>query len=262
MATMNMVQAINSAMATMMEKDKKVVVFGEDVGFFGGVFRATEGLQAKFGVNRCFDAPITFFACLVTYAYFRTLTSAKWLPFLGLTYGLALATKHNAWLFPIVFFIHFVWVALCERGARKRGEGKKVSYLPWWLLAMAVIGPIVFVASWPWLWNDGVERFRFDFFQRLQDMDMAKTLPVQSAQRTMQLLRLLANDVRAEIPVGARLVPVMGDMLWQIQNDSHGQAVKLASDLDECLSRFRLHIGGIDHREFASRQPLAHIMPA
>ena len=59
MATMNMVQAINSAMATMMEKDKKVIVFGEDVGFFGGVFRATEGLQAKFGVNRCFDAPIT-----------------------------------------------------------------------------------------------------------------------------------------------------------------------------------------------------------
>jgi 2-oxoisovalerate dehydrogenase E1 component beta subunit len=59
MTKMNMVQAINSAMATMMEKDPKVVVFGEDVGFFGGVFRATEHLQAKFGVNRCFDAPIT-----------------------------------------------------------------------------------------------------------------------------------------------------------------------------------------------------------
>jgi len=59
MATMNMTQAINSAMATMMEKDPKVVVFGEDVGYFGGVFRATEGLQAKFGINRCFDAPIT-----------------------------------------------------------------------------------------------------------------------------------------------------------------------------------------------------------
>ena len=59
MPKMNMVQAINSAMATMMEKDPKVVVFGEDVGYFGGVFRATEHLQAKFGVNRCFDAPIT-----------------------------------------------------------------------------------------------------------------------------------------------------------------------------------------------------------
>ena len=58
MATMNMIQAINSAHAVMMEKDPKVVVFGEDVGYFGGVFRATEGLQQKFGVNRCFDAPI------------------------------------------------------------------------------------------------------------------------------------------------------------------------------------------------------------
>jgi len=59
MVKMNMIQAINSAMATMMEKDKTVIAFGEDVGFFGGVFRATEGLQAKFGVNRCFDTPIT-----------------------------------------------------------------------------------------------------------------------------------------------------------------------------------------------------------
>ena len=59
MSAMNMIQAINSAHAVMMEKDPKVVVFGEDVGYFGGVFRATEGLQKKFGINRCFDAPIS-----------------------------------------------------------------------------------------------------------------------------------------------------------------------------------------------------------
>lgn len=58
MTSMNMIQAINSAHVTLMEKDPKVVVFGEDVGYFGGVFRATEGLQQKFGVTRCFDAPI------------------------------------------------------------------------------------------------------------------------------------------------------------------------------------------------------------
>ncbi|MBX7199556.1 MAG: alpha-ketoacid dehydrogenase subunit beta [Rhodospirillaceae bacterium] len=58
MSSMNMIQAINSAHVTLMEKDPKVVVFGEDVGYFGGVFRATEGLQQKFGVTRCFDAPI------------------------------------------------------------------------------------------------------------------------------------------------------------------------------------------------------------
>ena len=59
MASMNMIQALNSAMSVTMERDPKVVVFGEDVGYFGGVFRATEGLQKKFGVSRCFDAPIS-----------------------------------------------------------------------------------------------------------------------------------------------------------------------------------------------------------
>jgi 2-oxoisovalerate dehydrogenase E1 component beta subunit len=56
---MNMIQAINSAMDVMMERDPTVVVMGEDVGFFGGVFRATAGLQQKYGKNRVFDTPIT-----------------------------------------------------------------------------------------------------------------------------------------------------------------------------------------------------------
>jgi 2-oxoisovalerate dehydrogenase E1 component beta subunit len=55
---MNMIQALNSALDVMMAKDPKVLTFGEDVGYFGGVFRVTEGLQAKHGMTRCFDAPI------------------------------------------------------------------------------------------------------------------------------------------------------------------------------------------------------------
>lgn len=58
-ARMNMIQAINSAMAVMMERDPNVIVMGEDVGYFGGVFRATAGLQEKFGKTRVFDTPIT-----------------------------------------------------------------------------------------------------------------------------------------------------------------------------------------------------------
>jgi 2-oxoisovalerate dehydrogenase E1 component beta subunit len=56
---MTMIQAINSAMDVMMERDPDVVVMGEDVGYFGGVFRATAGLQAKYGKTRAFDTPIT-----------------------------------------------------------------------------------------------------------------------------------------------------------------------------------------------------------
>ncbi|MDO4682816.1 MAG: alpha-ketoacid dehydrogenase subunit beta [Lautropia sp.] len=59
MASMTMIQALRSAMDVMLERDDNVVVFGEDVGYFGGVFRCTEGLQAKYGRNRVFDAPIT-----------------------------------------------------------------------------------------------------------------------------------------------------------------------------------------------------------
>ncbi len=58
MAGMNMIQAVRSALDVMLERDESVCVFGEDVGYFGGVFRATEGLQRKHGRNRVFDTPL------------------------------------------------------------------------------------------------------------------------------------------------------------------------------------------------------------
>ena len=53
-----MIQAITDALALELENDENVVVFGEDVGKNGGVFRATEGLQEKFGEDRVFDTPL------------------------------------------------------------------------------------------------------------------------------------------------------------------------------------------------------------
>lgn len=53
---MNLVEAVNSAMDSEMTLDSSVIVFGEDSGFEGGVFRATKGLQAKYGKDRCFDS--------------------------------------------------------------------------------------------------------------------------------------------------------------------------------------------------------------
>jgi 2-oxoisovalerate dehydrogenase E1 component beta subunit len=54
-----MVEAIRDAMDVAMERDDNVVVFGEDVGYFGGVFRCTQGLQQKYGSRPLFDAPIS-----------------------------------------------------------------------------------------------------------------------------------------------------------------------------------------------------------
>lgn len=58
MAQMTMIQAITDAMRTELKNNENVVVFGEDVGQNGGVFRATEGLQSEFGEDRVFDTPL------------------------------------------------------------------------------------------------------------------------------------------------------------------------------------------------------------
>jgi len=63
---MNMIQAINSAMDIMLERDSSTVIFGEDVGYFGGVFRCTAGLQKKYGTHRVFDTPIAEGGILAT----------------------------------------------------------------------------------------------------------------------------------------------------------------------------------------------------
>lgn len=58
MARMNMLQAINNALDIAMSEDDNTLCFGEDVGHFGGVFRATSGLQDKYGKTRCFNTPL------------------------------------------------------------------------------------------------------------------------------------------------------------------------------------------------------------
>lgn len=55
---MTMIQAITDALRTELRNDPNVLVFGEDVGVNGGVFRATEGLQKEFGEDRVFDTPL------------------------------------------------------------------------------------------------------------------------------------------------------------------------------------------------------------
>ncbi|WP_199611784.1 alpha-ketoacid dehydrogenase subunit beta [Flocculibacter collagenilyticus] len=59
MATMNMLQAINNALDIAMAENDSTCIFGEDVGFFGGVFRATSNLQEKYGKERVFNTPLT-----------------------------------------------------------------------------------------------------------------------------------------------------------------------------------------------------------
>ncbi len=59
MPILNLLQSVNDALRVEMRRDPSVIVFGEDVGYFGGVFRATQGLQEEFGSDRSFDTPLS-----------------------------------------------------------------------------------------------------------------------------------------------------------------------------------------------------------
>lgn len=58
MPVKNMIQALNDAMDVLLTEDEDVVIFGEDAGYFGGVFKTTDKLQEKHGIDRVFDTPI------------------------------------------------------------------------------------------------------------------------------------------------------------------------------------------------------------
>lgn len=107
----------------------------------------------------CFDMPVLAMWLVTTDAYARSLERggiARAL-FVGVLYGLLLNTKHNAWLLPFALIAHF----LVTRGLGGLRRDLRVGWTraPLALLSMAVIGPVVFYATWPWLWYVPVDRF-------------------------------------------------------------------------------------------------------
>jgi 4-amino-4-deoxy-L-arabinose transferase-like glycosyltransferase len=106
----------------------------------------------------CFDGPIVTMLTLVTYAYWRSYGSKRWIVITGLVYGLCLETKHNAWMLPLIFFAHWLFVAGSEVARRRRGDRPRMSLVPWWLVSMGLLGPPIFVGLWPWLWHDTFPR--------------------------------------------------------------------------------------------------------
>jgi hypothetical protein len=106
----------------------------------------------------CFDAPIATMWALCAYAYWRSIESRSvgWAIMTGVTFGLALDTKHNSWFLPFAFVAH----AGLSRGLGIFRDLKAgVVRIPLAFVAMALIGPPLFVALWPWLWFDTAARF-------------------------------------------------------------------------------------------------------
>jgi len=106
----------------------------------------------------CFDMPVTAMLLITSYTFARSLQgSVRWSVATGIIYGLLLDTKHNAWLLPGAFGLHFVLTrgpsALADLRARRWP-------VPHAFLAMLLLSPLVFYAAWPWIWHDTLPRLR------------------------------------------------------------------------------------------------------
>ncbi len=106
----------------------------------------------------CFDMPIAALWLFTAYAYFRSLESPRlgWAIGCAVLYGLALNTKHNSWFLPSAlvahaFVRHGFTLPRTFRGALRR--------VPLALVLMAVLGPAILYATWPWIWHDTLDRF-------------------------------------------------------------------------------------------------------
>jgi Dolichyl-phosphate-mannose-protein mannosyltransferase len=108
----------------------------------------------------CFDVPMMSMWILCVYVHWRAQDRRTfwWILAVGVVFGLALETKHNAWVLPAVLVPHALFLQR-EEILRALREGR-VS-IPASLVSMAVVGPIVFFALWPYLWNDTLARVQW-----------------------------------------------------------------------------------------------------
>jgi hypothetical protein len=103
----------------------------------------------------CFDAPIMTLWFATVYAYWRCLDGRKWPWQVGVAFGLALATKHNALLLPFALGVHYNVAGI--RAARVSKRPLDVIAHRWRLIvSLAVVGPLVLYVLWPWLWFDPI----------------------------------------------------------------------------------------------------------
>lgn len=113
----------------------------------------------------CFDAPIAALWFLTVYAYWRSRSQdragRRWAIGAGVIFGLALATKHNAFFIPPVLILHALVVDARELLASLRERRwPRAEAFPRALLWMASLGLVVYLACWPWMWFATVARFR------------------------------------------------------------------------------------------------------
>jgi 4-amino-4-deoxy-L-arabinose transferase-like glycosyltransferase len=133
-------------------------LYGRNAGLFAAMTYALLPRPFYHAHLNAFDVPIALASTAVMYAYYRSLRDPRFAVLTGITFGLALLTKHNSWILPGIFAIHFAWCAWLERRSRRRTGVRNMSLVPYWLFGMATLGPLLFIGGWPWLWHDTLAR--------------------------------------------------------------------------------------------------------
>ncbi|MFN3201354.1 MAG: ArnT family glycosyltransferase [Bradymonadia bacterium] len=114
----------------------------------------------------CFDAPVTFMWLAVVYTFVRGARSRRWGVASGVVLGLGLATKLNIFFLPFVLLgVAFVdtWSHRKRTGAWRTPKGTRgpLTYYSWIAVSMLILGPLVFLAHWPWLYYDTIKHLGF-----------------------------------------------------------------------------------------------------
>ena len=112
----------------------------------------------------CFDAAIGAMWFFTVYAYWKSWRSKRWAVLTGVFWGLALATKLNAFFIPPVLLVHWIWCGWRDFGLERGEDGIwlwRTPALPWAFVAMALLGPLIFSLHWPYIWFDTFARVKW-----------------------------------------------------------------------------------------------------
>ena len=177
----------------------------------------------------CFDVPITVMAMLVALAYWKSLRSPRWGILCGVFWGLALATKHNAWLFPFFLLAHYLWM---RRGDLRR---QRLPRVPLAFVSMATLGPLVLFMFWPWLWHSPVQRTQVWVQRHMQHEHynfeyLGRNWNLPPTDTRLKLLRVTFPFVSTlfTLPVTTMALAAVGTVLFLRRRRRDGASVFVA----------------------------------
>lgn len=175
----------------------------------------------------CFDAPVTAMLGVTTWAYLRAQQTDKksWAVLAGVLFGLSLSTKHNAFFLPPLLLGHSLWLRrdLLRSEAsdsHQTATRRVLRYLfqPW-ALSMALLGPLVYLLSWPYLWFQTVKRFTWYVGFHLHHVHYNIEYLGQNYNRPPYPWHYVPVMTLLTMPVVTLLLAVVGAILWTLRRE-------------------------------------------